>query len=179
ERLLDAHYHQKADADKILAEIKDFHFSIIKELFSDSKHPIYQEIHNTFAEVEWQMEDEPVGSYDFEYDQMMASGEMLSSKILNAYLNLQGIASKRYDVRDLIRTDNTYRAAKVDWEHTEKLVNAKLKNFLKEEQAIGITQGFVGGTSENFNSTLGREGSDFSAAIFANLLDAKELIIWK
>src|SRR5690606_14869321 len=128
ERLLDAHYHQKADADKILAEIKDFHFSIIKELFSDSKHPIYQEIHNTFVEVEWQLEDEPVGSYDFEYDQMVAIGEMLSSKILNAYLNLQGIASKWFDVRDLIRTDNTYRAAKVDWEHTEKLVNAKLKN---------------------------------------------------
>lgn len=179
EKLLDAHFYKKGNTEVILKEIKDFHFDILKQLFKDTKHPIYQEIHNTFVEVEWQLEDEPVGSYDFEYDQMVTIGEMLSSKIVNAYLNLEGIASKWWDVRDLIRTDNTYRAAKVDWEISEKLIKNKLLDFLQDDHAVGITQGFVGGTSENFNSTLGREGSDFSAAIFANILDAEELIIWK
>lgn len=179
EELANSHYYRKANTESILHKIKDFHFNILQELFREKTHPIYTDIHNSFVEIEWQLEDEPVGTFDFEYDQMVSIGEMLSTKIVYAYLQSQNMDVKWWDVRDLIRTDNSYRNAKVDWETTTKLIHNQLAPFLRDANAIAITQGFVGGTSENFNATLGREGSDFSAAIFANVLNAEEMIIWK
>src|SRR5690606_36014792 len=117
----------------------------------------HHEIHNLFLEIESQLEGGPIGTYDFEYDQMVSMGEMLSTKIVNAYLNQTGISSKWFDVRDLIRTDNTYRQAKVDWKISKRNILTILGNYFEKEK-IAVTQGFAGGTSENFNSTLGREG---------------------
>lgn len=181
ERLADAYFFasdsktdRKADAIAVLNEIKKYHFDIIEQLFPDTLHPIYNEINNAFVELDWAIEEEPTHSYDHEYDQIVSIGEIVSSKIVNAYLNEAGVKSKWLDVRDLIQTDNTFREGKVDWELTQKLVN----NNLSREGVI-ITQGFIGGTSENFTTTLGREGSDYTAAIIAYTSNAESVIIWK
>ncbi len=179
EDLTNSFYHKRDDCSKILEEIKNFHLHILNDLFDNKKHQVFEDIQNTFIEIDWQLEDEPVGTFDFEYDQMVAIGELLSSKILSAYLNQIEIHNKWIDARDLIRTDNGYRAAKIDWDLTKKLTNQTCSECFNESNHLIITQGFIGSTSENFTSTLGREGSDFSASIFANVLDAEELIIWK
>lgn len=180
ERLMRAFYYGEGDTNELLQAIKDFHFGILEELFPDKKHKVYADIHNTFVEVEWQIEDNPVGTFDFEYDQMVSLGEMLSSKIVSAYLREEGIENKWLDVRDVLRTDNNYRMANVDWELSEKLIQNVVGKYLNEKsKGVVITQGFIGGTSENYTSTLGREGSDFSAAILAAALQADEVIIWK
>ena len=110
-------------------------------------------------------------SYD--YDQIVSIGEFLSTTIMHSYLMQIGFQNILYDARDLIRTDNTYRNAKIDWKVTNDLINKKIKG------KHCITQGFIGCTSENFTTTLGREGSDFSAAIIAYVLEADQLVIWK
>lgn len=180
EELVKAFYFKQGDVNLILERIKQFHFSIIKALFPDGKHAIYDDIHNVFIEIEWQLEDEPIGTFDFEYDQMVAVGELLSTKIVSAYLNQNGLKNKWLDARDLIRTDNTYRRAKVDWDTTLNQMQKKINPLVRENKfRLFISQGFIASTSENYNSTLGREGSDFTAAIFAYALDAKEVIIWK
>jgi len=180
EKVLRAFYYKEGEAPELLQEIKDFHFEILYELFPDKKHKVYNDIHNTFIEVEWQIEDSPVGTFDFEYDQMVSLGEMLSTKIVSAYLTEQGIENKWLDVRDVLRTDNNYRKANVDWQLTKELMQKVIGKYFEEQpNGIVVTQGFIGGTSENFTSTLGREGSDFSAAIIAASLAAKEVVIWK
>src|SRR5690606_2453108 len=178
ERLTHSHFAQDGQQQMHLEEIRQFHLDILEELFPERNNPIHHEIHNLFVEIDWQLEDGPIGTFDFDYDQMVAMGEMLATKIVSAWLNQNGLTNKWFDVRDLIRTDNTYRQAKVDWDVSEMQINNQVRKYFKDNK-IAITQGFVGGTSENFNSTLGREGSDYSAAIFANILDAKEVVIWK
>jgi aspartate kinase len=180
ENIVKAFYYKTGVAEELFNELKTFHFNLLDELFESKKHPIYQDLHNTFVEIEWQLEDEPVGTFDFEYDQMVGIGEMLSTKIVSAYLNEVSCKNNWVDVRSLIRTDNSYRNAKVDWEISEEQIKYELdKIFSNKENGIVITQGFVGSTSENFSTTLGREGSDFTAAILANCLDATEVTIWK
>ena len=119
------------------------------------------------------LEEDPNQEYAYDYDQIVSIGEFLSTRIMSAYLSEIGFGHTWLDARDLIRTDNSYRNAKVDWETT----NSFIKNTVKAKHSI--TQGFIGCTSENFTSTLGREGSDFTAAILAYCLDAKEVVIWK
>ena len=156
-----------------LQKVKDFHFDIAADLFHAS-HPIFDEINNLFVEIEWAIEDRPTSTYSFEYDQIVSVGELLSTKIVAAYLLQQEINIQWTDARDLIRTDNRYRNARIDWDLTKDLI---CKSF--NQSGIYITQGFIGCTSENFTTTLGREGSDFSAAIIAYALDSDEVIIWK
>lgn len=180
EELLDAYFHGKDNTMALLEVVKRFHFDILKELFEDTRHSIFEEIHNTFVEIEWQLEEEQMREYDFEYDQMVAVGEWISATIVSAYLKHVGLTNKLQDVRDLIRTDNTYRNAKVDWEVSAENVNRYLKPYFSDSaNKLMVTQGFVGSTSENFNSTLGREGSDYTGGILANLTDADSLTIWK
>tara|TARA_R110002049_G_scaffold230736_1_gene402915 strand:- start:858 stop:2126 length:1269 start_codon:yes stop_codon:yes gene_type:complete len=180
EELLDAYFHGKDNTLALLEVVKRFHFDILKELFEDTRHPIFEAIHNTFVEIEWQLEEDQMREYDFEYDQMVAVGEWISATVVSAYLKHVGLANKLQDVRDLIRTDNTYRNAKVDWEVSAENVNRYLKPYFQnEENRLMVVQGFVGSTSENFNSTLGREGSDYTGGILANLTDADSLTIWK
>ncbi len=156
-----------------LQKVKDFHFDIAADLFHAS-HPIFDEINNLFVEIEWAIEDRPTSTYSFEYDQIVSVGELLSTKIVAAYLLQQEINIQWTDARDLIRTDNRYRNARIDWDLTKDLI---CKSF--NQSGIYITQGFIGCTSENFTTTLGREGSDFSSAIIAYALDSDEVIIWK
>ncbi|HET6244169.1 MAG: aspartate kinase [Bacteroidetes bacterium] len=180
ERLLDAWYYKSSDVSPLLQEIKEYHFTILDSLFPDKKNSIYTDIANTFVEIEWTIEDEPQRDYDFEYDQVVSVGELLSTKIVSAYLKEQGIENLWKDVRDFLQTDNTYREGKVQWELTESLAKDQLLPFFKENpQGIILTQGFIGGTSENFTTTLGREGSDYSASIIAFVLEATCVTIWK
>lgn len=162
------------NAATILEEIKKYHFDIIEQLFPDKNHSIYNEINNAFVELDWAIEEPPTHSYDHEYDQIVSIGEIVSTKIVNAYLNQAGIKSKWQDVRDFIQTDNTYRQGNVDWELTQRL-----SQTLATSEGITVTQGFIGGTSENFTTTLGREGSDYTAAIIAFTSNAESVTIWK
>ncbi len=180
ERLCDAFYHKNENAIEVLEDIRNYHFDILDQLFPDKKHFVFTEIHNTFVELEWAIEEDPTHSYDCEYDQIVSIGEVLSIKILSAYLAEAGLKNKWLDIRDFIKTDNSYREGKVDWQLTEQRVNEELVPFFQSgKEQLVITQGFIGVTSENFTTTLGREGSDFTAAILAWCLNAESVTIWK
>jgi aspartate kinase len=177
EKLTDRYFYQKEDILSAFDEVKAYHFQILHQLFTDDKHPVFDEISNTFVEIDWIIEDEPVDSYDFIYDQIVSMGEIVSTRIVSHYLNFIGIHNQWVDARSYIQTNNTYREAKIDWAKTELLIRKDLAQQL--EKQICITQGFIGNTSENFTTTLGREGSDFTAAIFASCLNAKAVTVWK
>ena len=178
ERLAKAYFYKVENAEKVLEEIKTYHFDICNQLFSSTTHPIYNELENTFVELYWAIEDEPTQGFDFEYDQIVSMGEVISTKIVSAYLNEIGLKNKWIDVRGLIQTDNSYREGKVDFELTENLVKNDLLPIFNTYDIV-ITQGFIGGTSENFTTTLGREGSDYTASILAYCLNANNVTIWK
>jgi aspartate kinase len=178
ERLTKAFFYITENAEEILEEIKQAHYAICKKLFTNPSHPIYTDLENTFVELHWAIEDEPTHGYDFEYDQIVSIGEVVSTKIVSAYLNDIGITNKWMDARGLIQTDNTYREGKVDFELTEALVKTQIEPQLNNYRIV-VTQGFIGGTSENFTTTLGREGSDYTASILAYCLNAENVTIWK
>ncbi len=175
EKVVESYFNKDQKLQETLQVVKDFHFEILNNLFEDKKHPIFNEVHNTFVEIEWEIEDEVQREYDYVYDQIVSIGEILSTKIVSAYLNSVGIENKWLDARNIIQTDNTYRNARVDWTKTEQQANL----LISEEHRIIITQGFIGSSSELFTTTLGREGSDFSAGILAYCLNAESVTIWK
>lgn len=178
EELINRYYHKTGNPGAILEEVTAFHFEIMHALFPDRNHPVFAEINNCFVEIEWSLEDETGKGYAFIYDQVVAVGELISSKIISAYLNDNGSSNHWLDVRDCIRTDNTYREGIVDWECTCRFINEVIPAAFNKDQLI-VTQGFIGSTSENFTTTLGREGSDYSAAILAYGLNAEQVVIWK
>jgi aspartate kinase len=176
ERLTTAYVKQTDDVHAIFDEVKHYHHDIMHQLFEPS-HPVFDEAANTFVEIDWMIEDEPLDDYDFIYDQIVSVGELVSSRIVNAYINYSGISSQWVDVRGYIHTDNTYREGMVDWGKTNSSIQQSIPAMLQKNTVI--TQGFMGGTSENFTTTLGREGSDYTAAIFASALNATSVTTWK
>jgi len=176
EKLTKAYFNQANDVHELYEEVKQYHYQILHELF-DGSHPVFDEVANTFVEIDWMLEDEPVDTYDFIYDQLVSVGELLSTRIVNAYLNQVGLTSKWLDVRGYIHTDNTYREGVVDWPKTRASIQQDLPTMLGK--SIVVTQGFLGGTSENFTTTLGREGSDYTASILAACLQAQSVTTWK
>jgi len=176
ETLAKAYFNQADDVHALYDDVKLYHYTILHELFDDS-HPVFDDIANTFVEIDWMLEDEPVDTYDFIYDQLVSVGELLSTRIVNAYLNQTGSNSKWLDVRGYIHTDNTYREGVVDWDKTRASIQQDVPAMVTN--SIVVTQGFLGGTSENFTTTLGREGSDYTASIFANCLQAESVTTWK
>jgi aspartate kinase len=158
-------------------QIRDNHLETARGLMGDDFNgmPLLETF---FTEVEWMLHDKPVRNYDYYYDQVVCVGELLSTAILGSFLNFRGIRNKWIDVRDLIRTDDNFRDAGIDWTYTAKQVESRLLPLFNSEDLI-ITQGFIGSTDENESTTLGREGSDYTAAVFANLLNAESLTIWK
>lgn len=182
---------KKEEAIKLWEVIKNQHLTIAKYVLVTHFNPCLEQLNNFFTEVEWLLNDKPQREFDYYYDQIVCVGELLSSSVISHFLNETGIHNKWSDVRDLLRTDNNFRDANVDWDYTAQKVN-QLKeewgtDFRKQESKnenhetvnIVLTQGFIGATDENESTTLGREGSDFTAAIFANLLNAENLTIWK
>lgn len=177
EEVCNQFYHREGDALQTLEKIKMTHLQLVHELFGEQAGKVADDIRNTFVEVEWILEDEPHEDYNFVYDQIVSIGEILSTRIIAAYLQHMKLPVKWIDARSYIQTDNTYREGSIDWETTEALIQTTLPREL--EKNILVTQGFIGGTSENFTTTLGREGSDYSAAIFASCLQAESVTIWK
>ena len=176
EKLTRAYIDGNDDLVDIFEEIKAYHYQIIRELF-DTNHPIFNEVANTFVEIDWAIEDAPHDDDDFIYDQLVSIGELVSTRIVAAYLNQVGIKSQWLDVRGYVHTDNNYREGNVDWVKTRESIQRDIPKML--EKGIVVTQGFLGGTSENFTTTLGREGSDYTASIFAACLQAESVTTWK
>lgn len=177
EKVAEAFYAgNKDEALGLFQVIKQNHLTTAKYLLVTSYNATLDHLSSFFTEVEWLLHDKPVRDFDYYYDQIVCCGELLSSKIVSAYLNEKGITNQWFDARDIIRTDNNFREANIDWLATkENLIRSKIVN----NDGIYITQGFIGSTDQNENTTLGREGSDYTAAVFANLTDADNLIIWK
>lgn len=173
EEVARAFYLKQDDVSEKLNFVKDFHSNFLKELFEEN-HPIFDTVSNLLVEIEWALENEPRPDYPFEYDQIVSVGELLSTTIVSAYLKEIGIDNDWLDARDVVKTDNKHQSAIINWELTTSCIKDKVNT-----NRLTITQGFIGCTSENFTTTLGREGSDYSAAIFATVLGAKKLVIWK
>ena len=177
EELTNAYLFGQPDTQEIFEQIKQFHYGILHELFPDQSAAIFDDVTNSFVEIEWLLEEEATDAPDYIYDQIVSIGEIVSTKIVAAFLQSKGLKSKWLDARNYVHTDNTYREARVNWEKTDLEIQKQLLPAL--ENHIGITQGFIGSTSENFTTTLGRDGSDYSAAIFSAGLNAECLTIWK
>ena len=176
EKVVDAFYENKQQQALVLfEEIKQQHIQLAQEIIQDQSASCLADLNDLFTEVEWLLHDKPVRSYDYYYDQIVSIGELLSTKIISSFLQEHEIENTWLDVRDFIRTDNNFRSAIIDW----KITGEKIQSLQFSAKTIYITQGFIGATDENESTTLGREGSDFSAAIFANILNAKSLTIWK
>ncbi|MBL0073541.1 MAG: aspartate kinase [Bacteroidetes bacterium] len=178
EKVTNAYFSDISEAPKNLDVVKKYHLELMEELFPDKSHQVYNLVNNLFVEIEWVLEESPSRSYAFVYDQIVSAGELISTTIISNYLNASGVSNTWLDARDCIQTDNTYREGNVDWELTQDLTRSKVEVLFKKNKIV-ITQGFIGGTSENFTTTLGREGSDYSAAIFAYCMNADGVFIWK
>ncbi len=178
EKIVKNYFDNNLDEARVeLEHIKSNHYKIATSLFPENQlSAILQKIDNLFVEIEWVIEDAPSRSFDFEYDQIVSIGELLSSTLISEYLKVCGLSNTWIDARDIIETDNSYRNAKVNWVKTSENFTHKKKIV---NTSIIVTQGFIAGTSENFTTTLGREGSDFSASIFGYLSNSKSVTIWK
>jgi aspartate kinase len=164
----------KEGALALFNQLKQDHMDV-SNLLTGETAPQFMDL---FTEVEWLLHDKPVREYDYYYDQVVCCGELLSTVIVSNYLNSIGVKNTWVDVRDVMRTDDNFRDAGVDWNYTRQKVEGDIKPLFNTTDII-ITQGFIGATDENESTTLGREGSDYSAAIFANMLDAESQTIWK
>lgn len=168
----------KEEALLLFQQLKNNHLEYLKYLTVTNWKHAENELNNFFTEMEWLLHDKPVRSYDYYYDQIVSCGELLSSSILASHLMDEKQNPIWVDVRDIVRTDNNYRSANIDWEFTQKRIMESVMPLFDSHNII-ITQGFIGCTDENENTTLGREGSDYSAAVFANILNADSVTIWK
>ncbi|HLP64300.1 aspartate kinase [Flavobacterium sp.] len=157
-----------------LQEVRKYHNQILLDLFDDEEHDVFFAVNSHFADLEYFLRSNKSPNYNFVYDQVISFGEIVSTTIVSHYFNEQGLKNNWIDVRNFIKTDATYRDANVDWEQTQKLISKGVK-----KKALNITQGFIGSDENNFTTTLGREGSDYTAAIFAYCLSAESVTIWK
>ena len=163
---------------KLVEERRVFHLSILDELFTDQSNSIYNEINSEFDALLEKFYHRVPENFAFEYDQIVSLGEVISTKIIVAYLQEIGSKAKWCDARELIRTNNAYREAEVDWKRTQELFQDNFSPLYQESDVL-VTQGFIGHTAEGFTTTLGREGSDFTAGILAYCCDAEDVTIWK
>ncbi|HZH95792.1 MAG TPA: aspartate kinase [Flavisolibacter sp.] len=154
--------------------IKEQHAALATQLIPE---PILQ-LTDFFTEIEWLLHDKPVKNYDYYYDQVVCVGELLSTVIVSHYFNSIGVQNSWVDIRDVMRTDNNFRDAKIDWDVTTEKTSQNIKPLYRETNIV-LTQGFIGATDENQSTTLGREGSDYTAAALANILNADSVTIWK
>ncbi len=177
EDVIASHVRKDGNAHNLYEKLKQAHYTIMDELF-EKNDEIYELVNDTFIEAEWVLDEEPHEDYDYMYDQIIGVGELVSTRIVNAYLNKANLPSTWLDARDIIRTDNTYREGRVQWKETEANTR-RLISPLLEQGGFIMTQGFIASSSENFMVSLGREGSDYTAAILAYCLDAVEMTIWK
>ncbi|MDI9255893.1 aspartate kinase [Flavobacterium sedimenticola] len=168
------YFEKSNELHSSLQEVKKYHYQILMDLFEDEEHDVYFAVNSHFADLEYFIRSNKSPNYNFVYDQVVSYGEILSTTIVSYYFAEAGLKNNWIDVRNFIKTDNTYRDANVDWEKTQQLISKGIK-----KKSLNITQGFLGSDENNFTTTLGREGSDYTAAIFAYCLSAESVTIWK
>lgn len=177
EEVVYAYFRQDRSADGYLQKVKQQHYAIMNELFSEGDE-VFAQVNDTFVEIDWILEEAPQDSFDYVYDQIVSVGELVSSRIVTAFLNKSGLQTQWTDARGLIRTNETWRESRVLWPETVENVKSQVEPALNKGQFV-LTQGFIGSTKDNATTTLGREGSDYSAAILSYCLDAMSMTIWK
>lgn len=165
---------ERDEALRLFEGIKEDHRAMATALGQDDT----AYLNDFFTEVEWLLYDKPVRDFDYYYDQVVCVGELLSTAIVSRYLNANGVGNQWLDVRDILRTDDNFRDARIDWRYTAQKTEEVVQPALAQHRIV-LTQGFIGATDENESTTLGREGSDYTAAVFANLLGAEGQTIWK
>jgi aspartate kinase len=172
-----AHYfNNSTELQSALEIVESYHYNIINDLFADKNNPVYREIDGIFSKLKEKLGQEHSFQYNFEYDQIVPVGEILSTKIVDAWLKLSGIDSVWLDIRKYLKTDNNFREANIDWDLSGTLVKDAF-NFSSNK--VYVTQGFIASTTSNLSTTLGREGSDYTAAVIAHILDIPNITIWK
>lgn len=174
ELVIKNYFENKDDLQESIQEVVKFHNTILFDLFEDDNHPVFDRVNILFDEVKGFLAWNKSPKYGFVYDQVIGYGELISTTIVSEYINHIGIPNNWIDVRTLIKTDSNYRDANVNWERTQNNVNEKIDRGI-----LNITQGFLGSDENNFTTSLGREGSDYTAAILAYCLNANSVTIWK
>lgn len=174
EAIVKNYFENKAALAESLQELKSFHWEIAKDLFVNEQQEVFFKITDLLAELQGFLKWNKSPNYDFVYDQVICYGELLSTTIVSAYLTAENISNQWLDAREFIKTDHTYRDAQIDWLRTQE----NIENGVQKD-ALSITQGFIASDENNFGTSLGREGSDYSAAVFAYCLNADSLAIWK
>ncbi|MFM1753510.1 MAG: hypothetical protein RLZZ236_449 [Bacteroidota bacterium] len=174
ELVIKNYFDKSPELSASVQEIKKYHNQILLDLFENDKDPVFAAVNDQFADLEYFLAHNKSPNYNFVYDQIVSFGELVSTTILSHFMNFMGIKTQWIDVRNFIKTDANYRDAEVDWELTQKNI---AKNIAPK--ILNITQGFLGSDNNNFTTTLGREGSDYTAAIFAYCLNAESVTIWK
>ncbi len=169
-----AYFDKSAALQASVQEVKKYHNQILMDLFEDDKNEVFAAVNQLFSELDYFLSHNKSPNYNFVYDQIVSFGELISTTILSHYMNFRNIKTTWVDVRNYIKTDATYRDAEVNWELTQKNISKNIK-----KKILNITQGFVGSDENGFTTTLGREGSDYTAAIFAYCLNAESVTIWK
>jgi aspartate kinase len=168
------YFEKSNEFNASLQEVRKYHNQILLDLFENEDHDVFFTVNSHFADLEYFLRSNKSPNYNFVYDQVISFGEIVSTTIVSHYFNEKGLKNNWIDVRNFIKTNATYRDAEVDWEQTQKLISKGIK-----KKALNITQGFLGSDENNFTTTLGREGSDYTAAIFAYCLSAESVTIWK
>jgi aspartate kinase len=174
EIVINNYFNNKSELQSSLQEVKKFHNAILLDLFENEQHEAFKKVNKFFNELTAFLDRNKSPDYNFVYDQVIGFGELVSTTIISEYLNEVGLKNNWLDVRDYIKTDNYYRSANVNWDITQEQISKQFKKSI-----LNITQGFLGSDSNNFTTTLGREGSDYTAAIFAYCLNAESVTIWK
>ena len=168
------YFENKDELQSSIHEVIKYHNEILLDLFDNERHPVFASVKALFDELALFFKSNKSPDYNYVYDQTIGFGELISTTIISHYLNEIGLKNAWLDVRDYIKTDNYYRRANVNWEQTQDNISSKLNRSV-----LNITQGFLGSDANNFTTTLGREGSDYTAAIFAYCLNANSVTIWK
>jgi aspartate kinase len=174
ELVIKNYFEKSNELHSSLQEVRKYHNQILLDLFEDEEHDVFFAVNSHFADLEYFIRSNKSPNYNFVYDQVVSFGEIVSTTIVSHYFNHAGLKNNWLDVRNFIKTNNNYRDADVDWEKTQQFISKGVK-----KKALNITQGFLGSDENNFTTTLGREGSDYTAAIFAYCLNAESVTIWK
>ncbi|MFZ1676206.1 MAG: aspartate kinase [Saprospiraceae bacterium] len=178
EAIIKAHYNDPAHLPALVNQLKVYHEDVARSLLSGQEQSLLNDLHDLWVELNWILEDEPHPNYNYHYDQIIVFGELASTKIVSAYLDAQKIDHQWLDARSFIKTDSEFREARIQWEQTQTAIDSLVKDAL-DKKGMVITQGFIGSTPYNESTTLGREGSDYTAAVLAYALDASSVTIWK
>jgi aspartate kinase len=174
ELVIKNYFEKSPELQSSVQEVKKYHNEILLDLFEDENNPAFAAVNSQFSDLEYFLAHNKSPNYNFVYDQIVSYGELISTTVLSHFMSHMGIKTQWLDVRNFVKTDSNYRDAEVDWDLTKKNISKNVKGKI-----LNITQGFLGSDENNFTTTLGREGSDYTAAIFAYCLNAESVTIWK